>query len=48
MSTILKLTKDDVRILLELTLYRNMIGNLLYSTTSRLDISFNVGVCARL
>lgn len=28
-------------------LYRNMIGNLLYLTTSRPDISFSVGVYAR-
>jgi len=29
------------------SLYRNMIGSLLYLTTSRPDISYSVGVCAR-
>ena len=29
------------------TLYRGMIGSLLYLTTSRPDIAFSVGVCAR-
>jgi hypothetical protein len=28
------------------TLYRSMIGSLLYLTTSRPDIAFNVGICA--
>ena len=31
----------------DLSLYRSMIGSLLYLTASRLDISYNVGVCAR-
>ena len=29
------------------TLYRSIIGSLLYLTTSRPDIAFSVGVCAR-
>ena len=29
-------------------LYRSMIGSLLYLTTSRLDISYSVGVCANI
>ena len=29
------------------SLYRSMIGGLLYLTASRLDISYSVGVCAR-
>ena len=29
------------------SLYRSMIGSLLYLTSSRLDISYSVGVCAR-
>ena len=29
------------------SLYRNMIGSLLYLTTSRPDISYSVGMCAR-
>ena len=29
------------------SLYRSMIGSLLYLTVSRPDISYNVGVCAR-
>ena len=31
----------------DLSLYRSMIGSLLYLTTSRPNISYNVGVCAR-
>ena len=31
----------------DVTLYRSMIGSLLCFTASRLDIAFNVGVCAR-
>ena len=29
------------------TIYRSMIGSLLYLTTSRLDIMFSVCICAR-
>ncbi|KAK0591784.1 hypothetical protein LWI29_007955 [Acer saccharum] len=47
MSTTLKLSKDASGKSLEQTLYRGMIGSLLYLTASRLDISFSVGVCAR-
>ena len=49
MSTILKLSKDASGKSVEQTLYRGMIGSLLYLTTSRPDISFSVGVgvCAR-
>ena len=28
-------------------MYRSMIGSLLYLTASRLDISYNVGMCTR-
>ena len=31
----------------DFSLYRSMIGSLLYLTTSRPDIIYNVGVCAR-
>jgi len=31
----------------DITLYRSIIGCLLYLTASRLDISFSIGVCAR-
>ncbi|KAK0578797.1 hypothetical protein LWI29_016380 [Acer saccharum] len=47
MSTTLKLSKDASGKSVEQTLYRGMIGSLLYLTASRPDISFNVGVCAR-
>ena len=33
--------------MVEETLYRSMIGSLLYLTASRPDITFSVGVCAR-
>ena len=47
MSTTCKLTKDSSGIDVEHTLYRSMIGSLLYLTASRPDIAFSVGVCAR-
>ena len=47
MSTTTKLSKDTSRKDVEKKIYRSMIGNLLYLTTSRLDISFSIGVCAR-
>ena len=40
MSTSIKLSKD-----VNQTLYRSMIGSLLYLTTSKLDITFSVGIC---
>lgn len=47
MSTSVKLCVDLVRKSFDQTLYRNMIGSLLYLIASRPDISFSVGVCAR-
>ncbi|KAK0575189.1 hypothetical protein LWI29_035282 [Acer saccharum] len=47
LSTTLKLSKDATGKSVEQTLYRSMIGSLLYLTASRPDISFSVGVCAR-
>ncbi|XP_059451093.1 uncharacterized mitochondrial protein AtMg00240-like [Corylus avellana] len=41
MKLLVNLTGNSV----DQTLYRSMIGNLLYLTTSRPDISFSVGVC---
>jgi len=46
-ATHLKLTKDESAIYVDQSMYRSMIGSLLYLTTSRLDITFVVGVCAR-
>ncbi|XP_045791237.1 secreted RxLR effector protein 161-like [Trifolium pratense] len=46
-ATHLKLTKDEKGIDVDQSLYRSMIGSLLYLTTSRPDITFAVGVCAR-
>src|SRR6266487_2777074 len=45
--THLKLTKDEKGVSVDQSLYRSMIGSLLYLTASRPDISFAVGVCAR-
>ena len=42
-----KLTIDLLRKSVDHSLYRSMIGSLLYFTASRPDISYNVGVCAR-
>ena len=45
--THLKLSKDENGVNVDQSLYRSMIGSLLYLTASRPDISFAVGVCAR-
>ena len=47
MSSLAKLSSDPSSVEVNPTLYRSIIGNLLYLTTSRLDISFSVGVCAQ-
>ncbi|XP_059431451.1 secreted RxLR effector protein 161-like [Corylus avellana] len=47
MSTSVKLSADVARKSIEQSLYQSMIGCLVYLTSSRLDISFSVGVCAR-
>jgi len=47
MGTNIKLTKDEEGVSVDPTLYRSMIGSLLYLTASRPDICFSVGVCAR-
>jgi hypothetical protein len=46
-ATHLKLTKDEKGVDVDQSLYRSMIGSLLYLITSRPDITFVVGVCAR-
>ena len=45
--THLKLSKDEAGTSVDQSLYRSMIGSLLYLTASRPDITFAVGVCAR-
>ncbi|XP_058764756.1 uncharacterized mitochondrial protein AtMg00810-like [Vicia villosa] len=45
--THLKLSRDEKGVNMDQSLYRSMIGSLLYLTTSRADIAFVVGVCAR-
>ena len=42
-----KLTVDLLGKSVDPSLYRSMIGSLLYLTASRPDINYNVGVCAR-
>ena len=42
-----KLTVDLFGKSIDPSLYKNMIGSLLYLTASRPDISYSVGVCAR-
>ena len=47
MSTTLKLSKDEIRVSVDPTLYRSMIDSLLYLTASCPNICYSVGVCAR-
>ena len=47
MSPNVKLTVDLLGKRVDPSLYRSMMGSLLYRIASRLDISYNVGVCAR-
>ena len=47
MSSFVKLSFDPTGVEVDPTLYRSIIGSPLYLTTSRPDIAFNVGVCAR-
>ena len=47
MSTTISLDKDESGKNIDQTLYRGMIGSLLYITASRPDIMFSVCVCAR-
>ncbi|XP_050289682.1 secreted RxLR effector protein 161-like [Quercus robur] len=47
MATNAKLTNDPSGEAVDISLYRSMIGCLLYLTASRPDIAFSVGVCSR-
>jgi len=47
MHTSSVLTKDENGKKIDQTVYRDMIGSLLYLTTSRLDIMFSICFCAR-
>jgi len=46
-ATATKLDLDEEGKSVEQKIYRGMIGSLLYRTTSRHDIVFNMGLCAR-
>ena len=48
MSPNAKLTIDLLGKSVDSSLYRSMIGSLLYLTASRLDINYSVGVCASI
>ena len=47
MSPNVKLIVDLLGKSVDPSLYRSMIGSVLYLTASRPDINYNVGVCAR-
>jgi hypothetical protein len=47
MPTTEKLTRDEDGKAVDQTLYRSMIGSLLYLTASRPDLCLSVGICAR-
>ena len=47
MSTTIKLDKDENGKEVDIKMYRGMIYFLLYLTANRLDIMFNVCLCAR-
>ena len=47
MSPNVKLTVNLLGKSVDSSVYRSMIGSLLYLTSSRPDISYSVGVCAR-
>ena len=47
MSSSTKLNVDSSGVEVSPTLYRSIIGSLLYLIASRSNIAFNVGVCAR-
>ena len=47
MSSSTKLNLDHFGVKVSQTLYRSIIGSLLYLTASRLDIAFSVGLYAR-
>ena len=43
----IKLTLDDSSTLVDATLYRKLVGSLIYATTTRPNIAFAVGVLSR-
>ena len=47
MSSSIKLDNDKHVVAIDTTEYWGMIGSLIYLTTSRPDIIFSVGLCAR-
>ena len=47
MATNVRLDKDTNDINVDQTMYRGMIGSILYLTVSRPNIAFSVGLCAR-
>ena len=47
MSSSTKLNLDPFGVEVSPTLYRSIIGSLLYLMASKPDISFSIGVCAR-
>ena len=45
-GTFTKISRDEIGKYVDQTLYRSMIGSLLYLTGSRPDLCYSVGICA--
>lgn len=47
MAVSIKISTGENGVVVDKSLYKSMIGSLLYLTANRPDINYNVGVCSR-